>query len=72
MRYFLLLSAATFCFEHSHTGIHTRLHLLSTQVEHADQTIERMIHGQKWPVIQDMVHMLGICPERLVVCVHLP
>jgi len=39
---------------------------LHAQVEHADPVTERMIHGQKWPVIQDMVRMLGICPERCV------
>lgn len=36
----------------------------SMKVEHDDPQIERMIHDQKWPVIQDMVGMLGIGPDR--------
>ena len=36
----------------------------SMKVEHEDPGVERMIYGQKWPVIRDMVRMLGICKER--------
>ncbi|GAX73723.1 hypothetical protein CEUSTIGMA_g1176.t1 [Chlamydomonas eustigma] len=36
----------------------------SMKVEHADPSVEKMIHDQKWPVIQDMVRVLGICAER--------
>ena len=35
-----------------------------SQVEHEDPALERLILDQKWPVIRDMVQMLGICPER--------
>ena len=36
----------------------------SMKVEHSDAATERMIHDQKWPVIRDMVRMLGISSER--------
>ena len=36
----------------------------SMKVQHSDPQVERMIHSQKWPVIRDMVRMLGICNDR--------
>ncbi|KAG1665105.1 hypothetical protein FOA52_007796 [Chlamydomonas sp. UWO 241] len=36
----------------------------SMKVEHDDPAARRMIHDQKWPVIRDVVQMLGICPQR--------
>jgi hypothetical protein len=33
-------------------------------VEHVDPDTEAMIHDQKWPVIRDMVRMLGINTDR--------
>jgi len=36
----------------------------SMKVEHARSDMRKLIHDQKWPVMQDMVAMLGICPER--------
>eukprot|EP00798_Chlamydomonas_sp_ICE-L_P012493 gene12493-15705_t len=36
----------------------------SMKVEHEDPGLERLIHDQKWPVIRDMVQLLGICPDR--------
>ena len=40
--------------------------LAAVQVEHSNPTLERLIHQQKWPVVRDMVGLLGICPQRFV------
>lgn len=36
----------------------------SMRVQHAEPALERLIHDQKWPVVRDMVAMMGICPDR--------
>jgi hypothetical protein len=33
-------------------------------VEHSDEETKKVIHDQKWPVVRDLVTLLGICPER--------
>jgi len=33
-------------------------------VEHDHEATRRMIHDEKWPVIRDLVSMLGISPRR--------
>lgn len=38
----------------------------SMKVEHSVPVLERLIHQQKWPVVRDMVALLGICPQRFV------
>ena len=40
------------------------MHVRATpKVEHADPVVEQLIHDQKWPVVRDMVCLLGICPQ---------
>jgi len=36
----------------------------SMKVEHDHEATRRMIHDEKWPVIRDLVSMLGISPRR--------